>query len=64
MIPIAAIRAYVKAVRLRRDVVNFLNSIEDLDVWGEWALAQADKIDPVLSRSFLKRTNDTDEPSN
>ena len=45
-----AIRAYVEEVREADPMVPQA----DLDVWTKWALEQADRIDPVLSGSFLK----------
>jgi hypothetical protein len=53
------IRAYVSAVRDRQATLeNPLGEAEFQD-WADWALSQADRIDPVLSGSF--RTVQTDD---
>ena len=46
----ADVRSFVEAVRSAA-------AADDLSVeaWTAWALAHADSIDPVLSRSFLRR---------
>jgi hypothetical protein len=44
-----AIRAYVEEVRANSAAVP----IADLELWAEWALAQANRIDPVMSGAFL-----------
>jgi hypothetical protein len=48
------IRAYVENVRRANAVIEEPASQEELDVWSSWALAQADRIDPVRSKKFLK----------
>jgi hypothetical protein len=49
-----AIRAYVEEVRAAAPAV--LKA--DLDAWAGWALAQADRIDPVLTGAFLRKTGE------
>ncbi len=49
-----AIRTYVEEVRAAASAVPQ----PDLDAWAQWALEQADRIDPVLSGAFLKGTID------
>jgi hypothetical protein len=46
------IRAYVEAIRSAQSPSG-LSSTEDLDRWSKWALAQADRIDPVIGGAFL-----------
>ena len=46
------IRAYVSAVRDRQATLNDPLSEADFKNWADWALSQADRIDPVLSGSF------------
>jgi len=54
------------ALRQANDIRNYVHSIldriassdqgvtrEELEAWRDWALAQADRIDPVISREFL-----------
>jgi hypothetical protein len=48
------IRAYVENVRRANATIVEPVSQEDLDAWSSWALAQADRIDPVYSKKFLK----------
>ena len=53
------IRAYVSAVQDRQGTLeNPLGEAEFQD-WSDWALSQADRIDPVLSGRF--RTVQTDD---
>jgi hypothetical protein len=47
------IRAYVSSVRSASDAAADPASKEELDAWASWALAQAERIDPVGSRRFL-----------
>lgn len=49
----AYIRRYVAAVRASAAVTPERSLKAELDRWAEWALAEADAIDPVLSRRFL-----------
>jgi hypothetical protein len=46
------IRAYVSAVRDRRATLDHPLSEAGFQAWADWALSQADRIDPVLSGSF------------
>jgi hypothetical protein len=46
------IRAYVSAVRERYAALNDPLSEAEFQRWADWALSQADRIDPVLSGSF------------
>ena len=46
------IRAYVSAVRQHQAVLNDPLSAAEFQQWADWALSQADRIDPVLSGSF------------
>ena len=57
------IRAYVDAVRAV--VANETTSIwaEKLERWSKWALAEADRIDPLRSAFFL-RVFDVDDDAN
>lgn len=48
------IRAYVAAARLISADSADPVSEHDLTNWAKWALEQADRIDPVLSRRFLR----------
>jgi hypothetical protein len=53
------IRKYVEAIRLAlsRDGIS---SSEELEQWSKWALAQADRIDPVTGGAFLTAMQDED----
>jgi len=57
----ADIRAYVKAVQIL--VSQKPNTIESLQIeqWSNWALAQADRADPVKAGKFLEAMKDPDE---
>ena len=46
------IRAYVSAVRERQAALDDPLSATGFQQWADWALSQADRIDPVLSGSF------------
>src|SRR3546814_15965717 len=46
------IRAYVAAVSARNAEVADPVSDADMTAWSLWALAQADRVDPVLARVF------------
>lgn len=46
------IRAYVSAVRERQAALDDLLSATGFEQWADWALSQADRIDPVLAGSF------------
>jgi hypothetical protein len=54
------IRKYVEAIRLApaRDGTP---SSGELERWSQWALAQADRIDPAIGGTFLKAMQDEDE---
>ena len=51
------IRRYVEAIRLAQSR-NGMSSSEELERWSQWALAQADRIDPVMGGAFLTATQD------
>ena len=36
------------------------SSSEECEQWSQWALAQADRIDPVIGARFLKAVQDED----
>lgn len=46
-------RAYVDAVRAVFGIENASISAEELLRWSKWALAEADRIDPVRSAHFI-----------
>ncbi len=48
------IRAYVDAVRAAVANENSSISAEELLQWPKWALAEADRIDPVRSSRFIR----------
>jgi hypothetical protein len=52
------IRGYVEAIRISFDGDG--SSIEEFEKWRQWALAQADRIDPALGGKFLKAMQDRD----
>jgi hypothetical protein len=45
-------RAYVSAVRDRQATLDDPLTEAGFQDWADWALSQADRIDPVLSGSF------------
>ena len=45
------IRAFVVSIRERSDDISVSN--EEIEPWAKWALAQADRIDPVKNLKFL-----------
>ena len=47
------IRAYVEDVRAASTAMTAAISEGELAAWSQWALTQADRIDPVASRRFL-----------
>ena len=51
------IRNYVAALTARIQE-NSKMDLEDLERWREWALAQADRIDPAVGRDFLNARDD------
>src|SRR3546814_4824584 len=54
------IRAYVAAVSARNAEVADPVSDADMTAWSLWALAQADRVDPVLARVFLQPVSEED----
>lgn len=48
------IRAYVEAVRTANASASDPLRQEEIEVWATWALAEADRIDPVRSGRFLE----------
>jgi len=55
------IRAYVTTIRDVNKTAPQPMSDEELDSWAEWALAQADRIDPVASGSYRTRPAESGE---
>jgi hypothetical protein len=55
-----AIRKYVKAIRLAQ-AGDGSSSPEEVEQWSQWALVQADRIDPAIGGAFLKAIEDEDE---
>ena len=53
----AAIRKYVEAIRVTQ-TENSVCSREELERWNQWALAEADRIDPVVGGKFLLAMQD------
>lgn len=47
------IRAYIEDVRAASAAMTPAIAEEELAAWTQWALAQADRIDPVISKRFL-----------
>jgi hypothetical protein len=56
-----AIRKYVQAIRLALSGSDTC-SAEDLGRWGQWALSEADRIDPSMGGAFLTAMRDEDGP--
>jgi hypothetical protein len=52
-----AIRKYVEAIRATQ-TDNSASSREELERWSQWALAEADRIDPVVGCRFLLAMRD------
>jgi hypothetical protein len=50
------IRKYVEAIRQAQALDG--SSIEKVEQWSQWALTQADRIDPALGQRFLKAMQD------
>jgi len=50
------IRSYVAMVRSRRSEMDSSNA--DIEVWAAWALAEADRIDPVNGRTVERAIDD------
>lgn len=59
----ADIRAYVEEVRDRYVEEGGAVSINELESWSIWALAQADRIDPVRTGRFIDSMNDELPPN-
>lgn len=59
----ADIRTYVEAVRQRCSDEDNPVSADELEAWASWALAQADRLDPVRSGRFVQRMKDPEEPN-
>lgn len=55
------IRAYVEAVQSQCYEENAFLAAGEFEDWVEWALALADRIDPVRSGSFLESIMDSDD---
>ncbi len=55
----AEIRRYVEAIRLAT-IGDKSSSIGELERWCQWALAQADRIDPAIGGRFLKAAQEKD----
>ena len=55
------IRKYVAAVQSRNERAPYPLTPEDLREWTCWALAQADRIDPVLSAAYKTRPAEPEE---
>jgi hypothetical protein len=54
------IRQYVQAIRIAHSFDEAF-STEALERWSQWALAQADRIDPAKSGAFLKSMRDEED---
>jgi len=39
-------------------LANDDSSLEDVERWSQWALAQADRIDPAVGKAFLNAMQD------
>ncbi len=50
----ADIRAYVASARRATALQHVAGSTDQFEAWAQWALAEADRIDPVVSREFLR----------
>jgi hypothetical protein len=53
------IRKYVEVIRLAM-ARDSSSSMDEIEQWSEWALAQADRIDPAVGGRFLKAMQDDD----
>jgi hypothetical protein len=51
------IRKYVEAIR-QAQALDSSSSIDEVEQWSQWALAQADRIDPAVGGRFLKAMQD------
>ena len=55
-----AIRGYVEAIRSTQ-APDTTSVTEEFEQWSRWALAQADRIDPAVSRRFLSAMQDEED---
>jgi hypothetical protein len=55
-----AIRNYVEAIRVAQSS-NGVCSTEKLERWSQWALGEADRIDPAIEGGFLASMRDEDD---
>lgn len=55
-----AIRNYVEAIRLAQSG-NGVCSTDELERWSQWALGEADRIDPAIGNGFLASMQDEDD---
>jgi hypothetical protein len=55
------IRAYVAAIHEANKTAPQPMSADELDAWTQWAMAQADRIDPVLSGLYKTRPLEPEE---
>jgi hypothetical protein len=53
------IRKYVEAIRIAQQF-NVTSSTEEFERWSQWALAQADRIDPAIGGAFLMAEGEDD----
>jgi hypothetical protein len=56
----AEIRKYVETIRLTQACDRF-SVTGEFERWSQWALAQADRIDPAHGEAFLRAMLDEDE---
>jgi hypothetical protein len=54
------IRSYVEAIRSSQ-ASDESSAADEFERWSQWALAQAERIDPARGRAFLKAMYDEDE---
>lgn len=57
------IRAYVDEVRIANGLAEASLVSDELASWSEWALAQANRIDPILNGAFRHIKDDEDHPA-
>jgi hypothetical protein len=58
------IRAYVAAIHEANGTAPQPMSAEELNAWSQWALAQADRIDPVVSGAYKTRPSEPEVEGN
>ncbi len=56
----SVIRTYVEAVRIKCAEAEHSVPVDELERWANWALSQADQLDPVKSGRFLDSMRDRD----